>query len=75
MVKVVRYEVLHTLRLLDDEIDQAGFETVYAQVKKATSDIELCYNLGSILDKRKEAIISLSKLVEKAMRNDDKPTP
>lgn len=55
---------LTTLDWLDPDWQTPGIEIVHRHVKAATSDLELCYNFGIVLDKRKEAITSLLSIVE-----------
>lgn len=46
-----------------DDLSIPGFEVVHQFVRHASSDLELCYNLGKLLDQRRDVILALMKAV------------
>lgn len=51
--------------LIDDDLNVPGYEIVRKRIRLAASDLELCYTLGEILDKRADAIRALTKVIKK----------
>lgn len=50
-----------------DDLTKTGYAIVQEQVKRAANDVQLCQNLGKILDTRRDAILALVKLVEELL--------
>lgn len=46
-----------------DDLSIPGFEVVHQFVRHASSDLELCYNLGKLLDQRRDCLLALMKAV------------
>lgn len=51
------------VEIVDDDLSIPGYEIVHRHIKLAASDLELCYNLGRLLDQRARTIESLIKAV------------
>lgn len=59
-----------SLDAIDPEWNVPGIDVVHKYVKRASSDIELCYTLGEILDRRRQIIGSLVQTIETISKED-----
>lgn len=46
-----------------DDLGIPGYEIVHNHIRAAASDLELCYNLGKLLDQRRDVILALMRAV------------